>query len=145
MKIISSEWDPVTKTAIVVKQSQYGRHRGVATADAEDFEFATEWDGYKLASYQCQIQYFNERAKRMYERYVGIRTVYYNLCQAYDNTDPILCALKRQTLIALRDADNARKKADEFASDYNDYAKYLVDSRKFFNETLEKKKNSVDN
>ena len=133
-KIISSHWNPDRKRAIVVKQTKYGHFVGVAEAVEEDREIATEWDGYKFAEYQCNLQHLKERSKQMYQRYLGIQSAYNNLCQANDSSDPILCKLERQMYLAKRDAEIAREEYYHVKDYYSYYADQVVSDRKVLQE-----------
>ena len=132
--ITYSEWLPTGKIAIVHKQTKYGEFRAMALSAEEDLEIATEWDGYKFAEYQCDIQYMNERAKRFYERYLGARAAYNNLCQDNDKNDPILLKLERQVKLAKRDAAIARDECESMREYYNYYCDHIIDERKKLHE-----------
>ena len=132
--ITYSEWFPASKIAIVHKQTKYGEFRAMALSAEEDLEIATEWDGYKFAEYQCDIQHMNERAKRFYERYLGARTAYNNLCQDNDKNDPILLKLERQVKLAKRDAAIARDECESMREYYNYYCDHIIDERKKLHE-----------
>ena len=132
--ITDSAWLPASKIAIVHKQTKYGEFRSHAIPAEEDFEVATEWDGYKFAEYKCDVQYMNERAKRFYERYLGIRSAYNNLCQDNDKNDPILLKLERQVKLAKRDAAIAREECESMREYYDYYCDHVIDERKKLHE-----------
>ena len=132
--ITYSEWFSHSKIAVVHKQTKYGEFRAIAIPAQEDLEIATEWDGYKFAEYQCDIQCMNERAKRFYERYLGARTAYNNLCQDNDKNDPILLKLERQVKLARRDAAIAREECESVREHYKYYCDHIIDERKMLHE-----------
>ena len=132
--IKNSYWDPTAKVAVVVKQTKYGTFKAWSIPAEEDFDIATEWDGYKFAEYKCDIAIANERAKRMWERYLGIRTAYYNLCQGNDKADPILSKLERQMYLAKRDAKIARQECDSMRQHFKPFCDNVIADRKRLHE-----------
>lgn len=127
--ITYSEWLPKNKIAIVHKQTRYGKFRAGATPAEEDADIATEWDGYRFAEYQCDIQYMNERAKRFYERYLGARTMYNNLKNS-GFSDEVLKKMERQVKIARRDAAIARKECESVKQHYAPFCENVITDRK---------------
>lgn len=141
--IENSMWLPESKVAIVCKQTKYGTFRGIAVPVEEDLEIATEWDGYKFAEYQCDIQYMNERAKRFYERYLGMLTAYNNLLQENDKNDLILVKLKRQVNLAKRDAAIAREECQSMQVHYKAFCENVIADRKKLQEWKQKREKAL--
>lgn len=132
--IVASGWDEKERIAYVQKQTKYGTYFAEVIADEEDFDISTEWDGYRFASYKCDLQYMNEKAKRLYERYMGVRTAYNNLTQMLTpeecEADPVLVKLQRQVAIAKRDAANARKLYKRMSEYYIPFTEDIIAERK---------------
>lgn len=124
--------------AYVAKQTKYGIYEAIVDVNEEDRDIATEWDGYRFAEYKCDIQYLNERAKRFYERYLGIRMAYHNLIQSMSDeeiaSNETIAKLERQMKLAKRDAAIAREECESMREYYKYYCDHIIDERKRLHE-----------
>lgn len=77
-KIVESSFFPEIGMTKVVKATKYGTFRYVALCSAEDIDCLNEWDGYTFCEYQCDIQALKEKIKRMTQRFIGMKQMFYN-------------------------------------------------------------------
>ena len=129
--------------AYVAKQTKYGIYEAIVDVNEEDRDIATEWDGYRFASYKCDLQYINERAKRLYERYLGIRMAYHNLIQSMSDeeiaSNETIAKLERQVKLAKRDAANARTLYKRMSEHYVPFTDAIIKERRRLQEWKQKR------
>lgn len=68
-KVLGSFWSEDTKTAILTRNTKYGKIAATATADEEDFEYATSWDGFRICERKISAKilryYIQEKKLRL--------------------------------------------------------------------------------
>lgn len=114
----------------MTKFTKYGAFSAETECDDADMDINNKWDGYHFAEYKCDMQYFNEKAKRLYERYIGIKNAYSALAQSISEDDPTMVKLRRQMHCAKRDAEKLRAKQVAMKENYVEFTDKVLNQRR---------------
>lgn len=92
--IHAAETNEKTGITTLEIENKYGRFRAYSFCDADD-EYS-RFDGYDSCELQIHRETMKQKAKALYQRYLGIYNAYKTLMQNYSEDDPVMQALWRQ-------------------------------------------------
>ena len=130
-KILDSWADSSLGLTEITKNTKYGTFSATATCHSQDMPHYSEWDGYRLCEYQCDLQALHEKIKWLKQRYIGMQQ-FFEATEKDESVDggvDLMYSLKRQIekeqelYARLKDnypifADNLIKQREAFRKQY---------------------------
>ena len=130
-KILDSWADSSLGLTKITKNTKYGTFSATATCHSQDMPHYSEWDGYRLCEYQCDLQALHEKIKWLKQRYIGMQQ-FFEATEKDESVDggvDLMYSLKRQIekdqelYARLKDnypifADNLIKQREAFRKQY---------------------------
>jgi hypothetical protein len=120
-KIVEENYNKETGSAFLSKVYPSGMIYSASTkCDECDKDIMNQWDAFRFCEIKCDLQYLNQQAKDMYQRYLGakhLRDVVVEM-QGAIGEDGIK-AIDRQVALAKRDYKNLREQYNNSKQLYN--------------------------
>lgn len=130
-KILYSWADWMQGRTKVTKNTKYGTFSAEVLCHPKDMPHYSEWDGYRLCEYQCDLQALHEKIKWLKQRYIGMQQFFEATEKdaSVDGGVDLMYSLKRQIekeqelYARLKDnypifADNLIKQREAFRKQY---------------------------
>ena len=97
-KILDSWADSSLGLTKIVKNTKYGTFSAAVVCHPQDMPHYSEWDGYRLCEYQCDLQALHEKIKWLKQRYIGMQQ-FFEVTEKDESVDGgvnLMYSLKRQ-------------------------------------------------
>ena len=120
------------------KQTKYGIFDATVFLAEEDVDIDNSWDGLHFAEYKCDYQAQKEKAKRLYQRALGIKHCYNVLKDSIDIEDPIMKKIERQMEVAFHEADKCNEKVKRMKLNYKNYVQHQLNERRRIRQSIKK-------